>query len=443
MTSSASQYPLRRSVLKFVINCHDEQEPFSTSQSKVLSSNYGKIAALASAAASRSLQLMESLYSALNATAVDLVDFMRPHLVQARTKAFALDMVGRDSIAGKLEEDLHVAGDLLGILKLILDKDEWRGLELSAPRIFTRKFRSDLHQVRDLRNRLAHASFHTVSSSDPSGRLLDYLTFSLYLASINAPAEKCSMANQAVKSHMASMLSDGQKGESGQTMQISSVSPLPDNLGNKINEWATSQEAFWAEQISAIVRELKENPRVTPGETRSLEAALENSEKQHQEYVRLLNDYKGALDNAIQGKRTLLWAGGAVVLSACLIALYFGFARPTDVPLRAPDSATTYSEANSPRVGIDRLKDHMGQQVWIDGLRIVASDSFTSSSGRNHLRFTAEDVNGVRLGGIFFEGLWDENTRQTMKSGAVVSLKGKVGMFSGKPSLEAIRITVN
>lgn len=381
---------------------------------------------------------MDSLYSALNATAADLVAYMHPYLLQARMSSIPSQAEAR-VVAEKLDEDLHVAGDLLGILKLILDKDEWRGLESIAPRIFTRKFRSDLHQVRDLRNRLAHANFSSAASPEAANRLLDFLTYSLYLASINAPTEKCSYANEAVKTQMATMLSNDDN-----TDRLSSPKPggLPDQVSEKMNEWLATQEAFWSQQVSAILNELRENQRVSPSEARSLEIALENSRKQHEEYSTLLQEYKGELHSAVAGRKKATWVtvlmGVAIAIAG--LTLYIQPIQTPEPAIATPKYEPRGNETNSPRVSISSLSDHIGRHVWIDDLRILSSDSFISSSGRHHLRFTAEDSSGNRVAGVFFEGLWDDSTQETLRSGVPLSLWGKLGTFSGKPSLEASKV---
>jgi hypothetical protein len=391
--------------------------------------------------------LMDSLsYSLVNATAADLVSFVRPYLLAARIKSAPEDKADSSAITDKLDEDLRVASDLSGILKLILSKDEWSGLELAAPRVFTRKFRSDLHQVRDLRNRLAHESFDKDSSPAPAHRLLDLLTFSLYLLAIKGPEEKCSAANSAVKACMAAMMGESPKEESGHGYRSLPQTELTGDLGQKINEWADSQQLFWTQQINKILSELKGNPSVSPGEVRSLEAALASSEKQRDEYVQLLHQYKNALDGAVQkSQHPYRYILAAIVLLGLVVLV---IALATDISIKpqtasAEQPKSVRTQAESPRISAAQAKDHMGSLVWVKQLRVTSASPFTSSSGRVHLRFATVDETGATLNGIFFEGVWDEATQKALSMDRPLDIYGKMTTFGGKPSLEASKLSLS
>lgn len=394
-----------------------------------------------------SRRLMDSLsYSLVNATATDLVSFIRPYLLAARTKSVPEAQADLSAITDKLDEDLRVARDLSGILKLILNKDEWGGLELAAPRIFTRKFRSDLHQVRDLRNRLAHEGFDKDSSPAPAHRLLDFLTFSLYLHAIKGPAEKCSAANSAVKACMAAMLAESPKEESDHGHHYLPQPELTGDLGQKINEWADSQQSFWTQQINTILSELKGNPNVSPGEVRSLETALASSEKQRDGYVQLLQEYKNALDGAVQKSQHPYRYILAAVVSLGVVVLVIPFATDISIkpqPTSAEQPNSVRAQAESPRISAAQAKDQMGSLVWVKHLRVTSASPFTSSSGRLHLRFATVDETGATLNGIFFEGVWDEATQKALSMGRPLDIYGKMTTFGGKPSLEASKLSIS
>ena len=391
--------------------------------------------------------LMDSLsYSLVNATAADLVSFVRPYLLAARIKSDPEAQADSSVITDRLDEDLKVARDLSGILKLILSKEEWGGLELTEPRTFTRKFRSDLHQVRDLRNRLAHEGFDKGSSPAPAHHLLDFLTFSLYLHAIKAPVEKCSAANSAVKTCMAGMLAESPEAESDHGYHSLPKSELTGDLGQKINEWADSQQSFWTQQINTILNELKGNPNVSPAEVRSLETALASSERQRDGYVQLLQEYKIALDSAVQKNQQPYRYIVAAVVSLGLVVLVVAFA--TDISIK-PQSASveqpgaTRTQAESPRITATQAKDYVGSLVWVNQLRVTSASPFTSSSGRHHLRFAAVDETGATLNGIFFEGVWDEATQKALSMGRPLDIHGKMTTFGGKPSLEASKLSIS
>lgn len=390
---------------------------------------------------------MDSLsYSVVNATAADLVSFVRPYILAARIKSAPEAHADLIAITDQLDEDLRVARDLSGILKLILSKDEWGGLELVAPRIFTRKFRSDLHQVRDLRNRLAHEGFDKGSSPAPAHRLLDFLTFSLYLHAIHGPVEKCSTANSAVKACMAAMLAESPEEESDHVCHSFPQPELAGDLGQKINEWADFQQSFWTQQINTILSELKGNSNVSPGEVRSLEAALASSEKQRDGYVQLLHEYKNALDSAVQKSQHPYRYILATIISLGLVVLAVAFAANLSKKSQfasVEQSGATGAQAELPRITAAQAKEHIGSIVWVKELRVTSASPFTSSSGRHHLRFTAVDESGTTLSGIFFEGVWDEATQRALLVARPLDFYGKITVFGGKPSLEASKLAIS
>lgn len=86
-------------------------------------------------------------------------------------------------------------------------------------------------------------------------------------------------------------------------------------------------------------------------------------------------------------------------------------------------------------VAFNRLEDYMGQTVWIEDIRGIFVEKFTSRKGYKMLRFKVSDNQENLVQGIFAEGNWDKQTYQLLASRQPITILAKVGTFRGDISL--------
>lgn len=107
------------------------------------------------------------------------------------------------------------------------------------------------------------------------------------------------------------------------------------------------------------------------------------------------------------------------------------------------DKQSSISDNSNPYriVDIKELGEYMGQTVWINNLYPKKVEKFTSKKGYKMLRFQANSSDGLSIEGVFFEGNWDKNTVDIMRSSKKrISILATVSEFNRKISLNAKRV---
>ncbi len=93
-----------------------------------------------------------------------------------------------------------------------------------------------------------------------------------------------------------------------------------------------------------------------------------------------------------------------------------------------------------PTVKFNKLDNYMGQTVWIEDIRGIFVEKFTSRKGYKMLRFKVSNNDKNLVQGIFAEGNWDNQTYKLLASRKQIKMLAKVGTFSGDISLIAKQI---